>query len=121
VRGQRQALGVIAANQKNLAKMGAEALPRNDEIAAAAVSSHPLILGLQPAALVDHVAPVDWSLLDQTPGDRGGSMPVLSLSSISLRFNLILDSHCFIGLNFVLSSLFHVQFCTFYKKDCIFS
>jgi hypothetical protein len=76
---------VIAANQKNLAKMGAEALPRNDEIAAVAVavSSHPLILGLQPAALVDHVAPVDWSLLDQIPGDRGGSMPVLSLSSIS--------------------------------------
>ncbi|KAJ6998644.1 hypothetical protein D5086_011518 [Populus alba] len=57
--------------------MGAGALPRNDEIAAAAaVSSHPLILGLQPAALVDHVAPVDWSLLDQIPGDRGGSMPV---------------------------------------------
>ncbi|KAJ6399497.1 hypothetical protein OIU77_020116 [Salix suchowensis] len=56
--------------------MGAEALPRNNEIAAAAVSSHPLILGLQPAALVDHVAPVDWSLLEQIPGDRGGSMPV---------------------------------------------
>ncbi|RWR82426.1 hypothetical protein CKAN_01114300 [Cinnamomum micranthum f. kanehirae] len=36
----------------------------------------PLILGLQPSALVDHVARVDWSLLDQIPGDRGGSKPV---------------------------------------------
>lgn len=77
--------GGVAGDQKNLAEMGAEALPRSNEIAAAAaaVSSHPLILGLQPAALVDHVAPVDWSLLEQIPGDRGGSMPVLSLSSIS--------------------------------------
>ncbi|KAE8100266.1 hypothetical protein FH972_018181 [Carpinus fangiana] len=36
----------------------------------------PLVLGLQPAALVDHVARVDWSLLDQIPGERGGSTPV---------------------------------------------
>ncbi|KAL6212895.1 hypothetical protein ACLB2K_018110 [Fragaria x ananassa] len=36
----------------------------------------PLILGLQAAALVDHVARVDWSLLDQLPGERGGSIPV---------------------------------------------
>ncbi|GMH16197.1 hypothetical protein Nepgr_018038 [Nepenthes gracilis] len=36
----------------------------------------PLILGLQPSALVDHVARVDWSLLDQIPGERGGSIPV---------------------------------------------
>ncbi|XWS14557.1 hypothetical protein CRYUN_Cryun35bG0020200 [Craigia yunnanensis] len=36
----------------------------------------PLILGLQPAALIDHVARVDWSLLDQIPGERGGSIPV---------------------------------------------
>ncbi|CAK7346346.1 unnamed protein product [Dovyalis caffra] len=58
--------------------MGAEALPRSGEIAtdAVVVASHPLILGLQPAALVDHVAPVDWSLLGKIPGDRGGSMPV---------------------------------------------
>ncbi|KAA8531900.1 hypothetical protein F0562_006383 [Nyssa sinensis] len=33
----------------------------------------PLILGLQPSALVDHMARVDWSLLDQIPGERGGS------------------------------------------------
>ncbi|XP_062158537.1 uncharacterized protein LOC133866006 [Alnus glutinosa] len=36
----------------------------------------PLVLGLQPAALVDHVARVDWSLLNQIPGERGGSIPV---------------------------------------------
>uniref|UniRef100_A0A2P2JST0 Carbohydrate kinase PfkB domain-containing protein n=3 Tax=Rhizophora mucronata TaxID=61149 RepID=A0A2P2JST0_RHIMU len=54
--------------------MGAEALPANGEIAPP--SSPLVILGLQPAALVDHVARVDWSLLDQIPGDRGGSNPV---------------------------------------------
>ncbi|KAG5542339.1 hypothetical protein RHGRI_022021 [Rhododendron griersonianum] len=36
----------------------------------------PLILGLQPSALVDHVAKVDWSLLSQIPGESGGSFPV---------------------------------------------
>ncbi|XP_065848147.1 uncharacterized protein [Euphorbia lathyris] len=51
--------------------MGAEAFPRNQDISPA-----PLILGLQPAALIDHMARVDWSLLDQIPGDRGGSIPV---------------------------------------------
>ncbi|XP_034919761.1 uncharacterized protein [Populus alba] len=56
--------------------MGAAALPSNGEIATVTVATHPLVLGLQPAALVDHVAHVDWSLLDQIPGDRGGSMPV---------------------------------------------
>lgn len=49
----------------------------------------PLVLGLQPAALVDHVARVDWSLLDQIPGDRGGSSPVLSLSPLLIQFNLL--------------------------------
>ncbi|KAM0944238.1 putative 6-phosphofructokinase [Dioscorea sansibarensis] len=38
--------------------------------------SPPTVLGFQPAALVDHVACVDWSLLDQIPGDRGGSQQV---------------------------------------------
>ncbi|KAJ9166068.1 hypothetical protein P3X46_020867 [Hevea brasiliensis] len=56
--------------------MGVEALPRNGDIASVAACPHPLILGLQPAALIDHVARVDWSLLDQIPGDRGGSIPV---------------------------------------------
>ncbi|KAK7321765.1 hypothetical protein VNO77_32686 [Canavalia gladiata] len=36
----------------------------------------PLVLGLQPSALVDHVARVDWSLLDQIHGQHGGSIPV---------------------------------------------
>ncbi|KAF9686805.1 hypothetical protein SADUNF_Sadunf02G0028000 [Salix dunnii] len=56
--------------------MGVATLPGNGEIATDAVATHPLVLGLQPAALVDHVAHIDWSLLDQIPGDRGGSMPV---------------------------------------------
>ncbi|XP_074372910.1 uncharacterized protein LOC141713410 isoform X2 [Apium graveolens] len=36
----------------------------------------PLIVGLQPAALLDHVARVDASLLSQIPGESGGSFPV---------------------------------------------
>lgn len=40
----------------------------------------PVVLGLQPFALVDHIAKVDWSLLSQIPGERGGSFPVLTLS-----------------------------------------
>ena len=34
------------------------------------------VVGLQPVALVDHVALVDWSLLEAVPGERGGSMRV---------------------------------------------
>ncbi|KAH0854425.1 hypothetical protein HID58_069250 [Brassica napus] len=49
--------------------MVAEALPNSHE-------APPVVIGLQPAALIDNVAPVDWSLLDQIPGDRGGSIPV---------------------------------------------
>ncbi|KAF5468514.1 hypothetical protein F2P56_012662 [Juglans regia] len=62
--------------------MGAELLPNNNysneagELKLDADADAPLILGLQPAALVDHVARVDWSLLDQIPGERGGSIPV---------------------------------------------
>ena len=58
--------------------MGAEPFLNNNE--ATAPPPPPLILGLQPAALIDHVARVDLSLLDQVPGDRGGSITVLSLS-----------------------------------------
>ncbi|KAK7383022.1 hypothetical protein VNO78_28687 [Psophocarpus tetragonolobus] len=48
--------------------MGAEvALPQ---------SQPPLVLGLQPSALVDHVARVHSSFLDHIPGERGGSIPV---------------------------------------------
>lgn len=36
----------------------------------------PEIVGLQPSALVDHMARVDWSVL-QIPGETGGSLPVL--------------------------------------------
>ncbi|GAA0141090.1 carbohydrate kinase [Lithospermum erythrorhizon] len=39
-------------------------------------NSAPIVLGLQPAAMVDHVAKVDWSLLAQISGERGGSFPV---------------------------------------------
>lgn len=37
----------------------------------------PVIVGLQPAALLDHVARVDASLLSQIPGESGGSFPVI--------------------------------------------
>lgn len=34
------------------------------------------VVGLQPVALVDHVALVDWKLLESIPGERGGSIRV---------------------------------------------
>lgn len=37
---------------------------------------HPVVVGLQPVALIDHVARVDWSLLQAIPGERGGSLRV---------------------------------------------
>ncbi|CAI9763735.1 unnamed protein product [Fraxinus pennsylvanica] len=46
---------------------------QNDSITGAAA---PVILGLQPSALVDHVARVDRSLLSRIPGEPGGSFPV---------------------------------------------
>ncbi|KAJ8762327.1 hypothetical protein K2173_007484 [Erythroxylum novogranatense] len=56
--------------------MVAEALPMTGDIAPPPSTPTPVILGLQPAALIDHVARVDSSLLGQIPGDRGGSIPV---------------------------------------------
>ncbi|KAI4316833.1 hypothetical protein L6164_024773 [Bauhinia variegata] len=57
--------------------MGAESLSYNDRNHNGHGDEQPpVILGLQPSALVDHVARVDWSLLDQIPGERGGSIPV---------------------------------------------
>ncbi|XVE69854.1 hypothetical protein DITRI_Ditri10aG0025000 [Diplodiscus trichospermus] len=57
--------------------MGAETLVKNGEEARVLVEAKaPVILGLQPAALIDHVAHVDSSLLDQIPGERGGSVAV---------------------------------------------
>ncbi|KAH6765003.1 pfkB-like carbohydrate kinase family protein [Perilla frutescens var. frutescens] len=44
--------------------------------AGVAAAATPLILGLQPSALVDHVARVDWPLLSRIPGESGGSFPV---------------------------------------------
>lgn len=47
------------------------------DMGAESFSHHrPFVLGLQPSALVDTVATVDWSLLHQIPGERGGSIPV---------------------------------------------
>ncbi|EXB91920.1 hypothetical protein L484_009013 [Morus notabilis] len=65
--------------------MGAEPLPasnnnnnndNNDDDNHSNGGEAPLVLGLQPSALIDHVARVYWSLLDQIPGERGGSIPV---------------------------------------------
>ncbi|PIN13067.1 putative pfkB family carbohydrate kinase [Handroanthus impetiginosus] len=47
----------------------------NDTSVVAAAAA-PVILGLQPSALVDHVARVDRSLLSRIPGEPGGSFPV---------------------------------------------
>ncbi|PPR91511.1 hypothetical protein GOBAR_AA29171 [Gossypium barbadense] len=56
--------------------MGAETLLKNGEARVQLDPKVPVILGLQPAALIDHVARVDGSLFDQIPGERGGSIPV---------------------------------------------
>ncbi|KAG2664024.1 hypothetical protein I3760_16G060200 [Carya illinoinensis] len=89
-----------------LEKMGAEAEPfpssnnysydnRDGEVKVnvEADADAPLILGLQPAALVDHVARVDWSFLHKIPGDRGGSIPVaieeLELMVSELRTHIL--------------------------------
>ncbi|AQK89759.1 pfkB-like carbohydrate kinase family protein [Zea mays] len=62
----------------------------------------PAVLGLQLSALIDHVARVDWSLLDRVPGDRGGSQQDESLAIMScgclfepLRFLVIKSSVAF--------------------------
>lgn len=50
----------------------------------------PFILGLQPSALVDNVAHVDWSLLDRIPGEPGGSIPVCIHSTILSIIQILL-------------------------------
>jgi hypothetical protein len=57
--------------------MGAEAEHPPPSSLRASKGAAPAVLGLQLSALVDHVARVDWSLLDRIPGDRGGSQQVL--------------------------------------------
>ncbi|XP_047976453.1 uncharacterized sugar kinase slr0537 [Salvia hispanica] len=58
-----------------------------------AIHGAPLILGLQPSALVDHVATVDSSLLSRIPGEPGGSFPVAAeelkfvLSEVNSHFD----------------------------------
>ena len=62
--------------------MGAEPLSKND--VALAQTQAPFVLGLQPSALVEHVAHVDWSLLDQIPSEQGGSIPILASKSANI-------------------------------------
>ena len=68
--------------------MGAEAEqpPPPSARGAGRAADPPAVLGLQVSALIDHVARVDWSLLDRVPGDRSGSQqvrPVLTLPSFN--------------------------------------
>lgn len=63
--------------------MGAESNPLHNHAmtTTTTTSPPPLVVGLQPSALVDHIARVDFSLLSKLPGDPGGSFPVI-LSSL---------------------------------------
>ncbi|KAL7117339.1 hypothetical protein ACP275_03G065900 [Erythranthe tilingii] len=72
--------------------MGVEIQSQNNNgngLFADAAAPAPVILGLQPSALVDHVARVDWSLLSRIPGEAGGSFPVAfdELKSILTEVN----------------------------------
>nr|XP_043607664.1 uncharacterized sugar kinase slr0537 [Erigeron canadensis] len=58
--------------------MGAEFLPKpsqNHDISGES-DGPPVILGLLPAALIDHIARVDQTILSTIPGEPGGSFPV---------------------------------------------
>ncbi|XP_071693865.1 uncharacterized protein [Rutidosis leptorrhynchoides] len=58
--------------------MGAEFLPKpiqGNDLSGNSEAA-PVILGLLPAALVDHIARVDQSILNTIPGEAGGSFPV---------------------------------------------
>nr|GEV81170.1 uncharacterized sugar kinase slr0537-like [Tanacetum cinerariifolium] len=54
--------------------MGAEFIPKPSS--GESPSTSPVILGLLPAALVDHIARVDSSILAKIPGEPCGSFPV---------------------------------------------
>ncbi|KAG1366284.1 hypothetical protein COCNU_13G000740 [Cocos nucifera] len=79
--------------------MGAEVemrcplLSNNDGQSPHPCSPRPAILGLQLSALVDHVARVDWSLLERIPGERGGSQQFL----YGLVKGLPLEDCCKVG------------------------
>ncbi|KAM3310893.1 hypothetical protein ACQJBY_031521 [Aegilops geniculata] len=80
--------------------MGAEAEQQQQQLPPpspqAGKADPPAVVGLQVSALIDHVARVDWSLLDRVPGDRGGSQQVSfeELDHILNEVNaLILPSH----------------------------
>lgn len=55
--------------------MGAVEFPTSEPALIQGHSSR-TVVGLQPVALVDHVARVDWTVLDAIPGERGGSQRV---------------------------------------------
>lgn len=78
--------GRQAKKRRGEARMGAEPLlPRKTHTHTQPNS--PLILGLQPSALIDHVAKIDSSLLAQIPGERGGSIPVRTPSLLPVSFS----------------------------------
>ena len=93
--------------------MGAEPLSKNE--VALAQTQAPFVLGLQPSALVDHVARVDWSLLDQIPGEHGGSIPVLSPYHYFSSFLLYFYSPLF--LFFIITR----WVLTSYNLSCLFN
>ena len=66
--------------------MGLEALQAEAEKKGVSSSSLPLVIGLQPLALVDQVARVDWSLLNSIPGERGGSQRVKTNQTLNHTF-----------------------------------
>ncbi|KAK4434542.1 5-dehydro-2-deoxygluconokinase [Sesamum alatum] len=75
--------------------MGIEIQPEinnreDDSTAVVAAATGPLILGLQPSALVDHTARVDWALLSRIPGEPGGSLPV-AVEELDLILNEVND------------------------------
>lgn len=72
--------------------------------------SPPTVLGFQPAALVDHVARVDWSLLEQIPGDRGGSQQVVNsllLFPLNLRCSFVFSFYLCVSFRLISCFLFY--------------
>ena len=75
--GEPQGVPPLALSNGNGASSNGEfENPNSTAHANGSSSPGPDVVGLQPVALVDHVARVDWSLLAAVPGERGGSMRV---------------------------------------------